>query len=319
MIGVGENTLKIANNYTELIGKTPLLRLHSIEKLYNTHAHIVAKLENFNPLSSVKDRLAFALISALEKNNLIKEHTVIIEPTSGNTGIGLAFICAAKKYRLILVMPSTVSVERVKIVKALGADVVLTDGEKGIKGTIAYVNEQLALNPNYVTAMQFENKANPEIHRKTTAIELMKDTRKKIDFFVCGVGTGGTITGVGEVLKKHIKDVKIIAVEPKDSPVLSGGVPGSHKISGIGAGFVPPVLNQSIIDEIITISNEEAYHHARILAKNEGVFAGVSAGAALCAAIKIAQRAENKGKRVVVLIPDTGERYLSTPLFDDYV
>lgn len=311
--------MKIHQNYTDLIGKTPLLRLNHIEKKVQSKAEIVAKLENFNPLSSVKDRLAFALIRALEDSNQLKEDTVIIEPTSGNTGVGLAFICAAKKYRLILVMPSTVSEERIKIVKALGAQVVLTDGAFGIKGTIKYVNEQLKIHPNYVTAMQFENLANPEMHRRTTAVELMDDTDNQIDYFVCGVGTGGTITGVGEVLKKHNKNVKIVAVEPKDSPVLSGGQPGSHKISGIGPGFVSAIVNKDIIDQIITVSNEDAYFYARLLAKEEGVFAGVSAGAALYAAIQIAIKKENKGKRVVVLIPDTGERYLSTPLYSEDV
>ncbi|MFU8792402.1 MAG: cysteine synthase A [Acholeplasmataceae bacterium] len=311
--------MNIYQNYTDLIGKTPLLRLKHIEKKYHTYAEIDAKLENFNPLSSVKDRLALALVKSLEASGQLHENSVIIEPTSGNTGVGLAFICAAKKYDLILVMPSTVSEERVKIARALGAKVVLTDGTKGIKGTIAYVNQALKEHPNYVTAMQFENLANPEMHRKTTAIELINDTENHIDYFVCGVGTGGTITGVGEVLKQHNKDVKIIAVEPKDSPVLSGGEPGPHTISGIGAGFIPPVLNQKIIDQIITISNEDAYTYARELAKEEGVFAGVSSGAALYAAIQIAKQKKNKGKRVVVLIPDTGERYLSTPLYNDNV
>lgn len=315
----GDISMNIYQNYTDLIGKTPLLRLKHIEKKYHTHAEIVAKLENFNPLSSVKDRLALALVSSLEKSGQLRSDSVIIEPTSGNTGVGLAFICAAKKYKLILVMPSTVSEERVKIAKALGAQVVLTDGKKGIKGTILYVNKALKTHSNYVTAMQFENLANPEMHRKTTAVELINDTDNQIDYFVCGVGTGGTITGVGEVLKQHNKNVQIVAVEPKDSPVLSGGEPGPHTISGIGAGFIPPVLNQKIIDQIIQVSNNDAYLYARDLAKEEGVFAGVSAGAALYAAIQIAQDKNNKGKRVVVLIPDTGERYLSTPLYSNDV
>jgi cysteine synthase len=311
--------MHIYNNYTELIGNTPLLRLHQIEKIYNTYGQIVAKLENFNPLSSVKDRLALALIQSLEERQLIKDQTVIIEPTSGNTGIGLAFICAAKKYKLILVMPASVSKERIMIVKALGATVVLTDQEKGMKGAIAYVENALKENPHYVTPMQFENIANPEMHRKTTAPELLRDTDGQIDFFIAGVGTGGTITGVGEVLKAHNPNTKIIAVEPKDSPVLSGGIPGPHKIQGIGAGFIPPVLNRSIIDEIIQISNEDAFDYARMIAKTEGVFVGISSGAHLYAAIQIAQRPENKDKRIVVLLCDTGERYLSTQLFEPYV
>ena len=308
--------MKIANSYLELIGNTPLLRLNNYEKLVGAHAEIVVKLENLNPLASVKDRLAFALIDSIEKKGLIKEDTVFIEPTSGNTGIGLAFICATKKYKLILVMPETVSKERVQIVKALGAKVVLTDQTKGMQGSIDYAKEQLKKHENYIMPLQFENLANPEIHRKTTAIEILNDTDQHLDFFIAGVGTGGTITGTGEVLKQHIKDVKIIAVEPKGSPMLSKGEKGPHKIQGIGAGFVPQVLNRDVIDEIIAVSDEDAFHTARLLAKTEGVFAGISSGAILYAATLIAQREENKGKRIVAIVCDTGERYLSTTLYE---
>jgi len=307
--------MKIANNYVELIGKTPLLRLNNYEKLIDSKAEIIAKLENHNPLSSVKDRLAFALVESIEKLGLVNEHTVFVEPTSGNTGIGLAFVCAAKGYKLILTMPDTVSKERAQIAHALGAEVILTDGKLGMKGSIAKANELVSMHPNYIIPMQFENLANPEIHRKTTAIEILEDTDYKVDIFIAGVGTGGTITGVGEILKKTIPNVKIIAVEPIDSAVLSGGAPGPHKIQGIGAGFIPKVLNTNIIDQIITVSNEDAYETARVLAKTEGVFAGVSSGAILFAASQLAKLEENKGKRIVVIVCDTGERYLSTPLY----
>jgi len=309
--------MNIKQNYTELIGNTPLLRLHNLEKSLGLKAELVAKLENHNPLSSVKDRLAFALIESIEKKGLISEKTVFCEPTSGNTGIGLAFICAAKGYKLILTMPETVSKERVQIVKALGAEVILTEGKLGMKGAIAKAFEIQSTDKNVVIPMQFENLANPEIHRKTTALEILKDTDHEVDFFVAGVGTGGTITGVGEVLKAHLPHIKIIAVEPKDSPVLSGGQPGPHKIQGIGAGFVPGVLNQKIIDEIIQVSNEDAFNYARLLAKTEGVFAGISSGAILYSAIELAKRKENEGKRIVFIICDTGERYLSTWLFQE--
>jgi len=308
--------MKIYQNYTELIGKTPLLRLNNYEKKVKSHAEIIVKLESHNPLSSVKDRLAFALIESIEKLGLVNETTVFVEPTSGNTGIGLAFICASKGYKLILTMPDTVSKERAQIVKALGAQVILTDGTKGMKGAIAKAEELKASNHNYIIPMQFENLANPEIHRKTTAIEILEDTDSKVDFFIAGVGTGGTITGVGEILKKKLKNVKIIAVEPKDSAVLSGNAPGPHKIQGIGAGFIPKVLNQSVIDEIIQVSNEDAFETTRMLAKTEGVFAGMSSGAILYAATQIAQKEENKGKRIVAIVCDTGERYLSTALWD---
>jgi cysteine synthase A len=308
--------MKIANSYLELIGNTPLLRLNKYEKLVGAKAEIVVKLENLNPLASVKDRLAFALIDSIEKKDLVKEDTVFIEPTSGNTGIGLAFICASKGYKLILVMPETVTKERVQIVKALGAKVVLTDQTKGMQGSIDYAKEQLKKHENYIMPLQFENLANPEIHRKTTAIEILNDTAQHLDFFIAGVGTGGTITGTGEVLKQHIKDVKIIAVEPSGSPMLSKGEKGPHKIQGIGAGFVPKVLNIDVIDEIITVSDEDAFNTARLLAKIEGVFAGISSGAILYAATKIAQKEENKGKRIVAIVCDTGERYLSTTLYE---
>jgi cysteine synthase A len=308
--------MKIANNYTELIGKTPLLRLNQYEKLIGSQAEIVVKLESHNPLSSVKDRLAFSLIQSIEELNIIDQDTIFIEPTSGNTGIGLAFICAAKGYKLILTMPETVSKERIQIVKALGASVILTDQKLGMKGAIAKAIEIKGDQKNYIMPMQFENLANPKIHRETTAIEILEDTDSKIDIFIAGVGTGGTITGVGEVLKERLKNVQIIAVEPKDSPVLSGGEPGPHKIQGIGAGFVPKILNKSVIDEIITVSNEDAFNTARILAKTEGVFAGISSGAILYAASIVAKRLENKGKRIVAIVCDTGERYLSTGLYE---
>jgi cysteine synthase A len=308
--------MKIANSYLELIGNTPLLRLSNYEKLVGAKAEIVVKLENLNPLASVKDRLAFALINSIEEKGLIKEDTVFIEPTSGNTGIGLAFICASKGYKLILVMPETVTKERVQIVKALGAKVVLTDQTKGMQGSIDYAKEQLKKHENYIMPLQFENLANPEIHRKTTAIEILNDTDQHLDFFIAGVGTGGTITGTGEVLKQHIKNVKIVAVEPAGSPMLSKGEKGPHKIQGIGAGFVPKVLNRDVIDEIIAVSDEDAFETARLLAKTEGVFAGISSGAILYAATKIAQKQENKGKRIVAIVCDTGERYLSTTLYE---
>lgn len=311
--------MNIKNSYVDLIGNTPLLRLHRYEKHINSYAEIVVKLENLNPLASVKDRLAYALITSMEEQGLINENTIFVEPTSGNTGIGLAFICAAKGYKLTLVMPETVSIERVQIAKALGADVILTDRTKGMKGAIAKTNEIIASHPNAIIPMQFENKANPEIHRRTTAQEILKDTDSKLDLFVAGVGTGGTITGVGEVLKKTIPSIKIVAVEPKDSPVLSGGEPGPHMIQGIGAGFVPPVLNREVIDQIITVSNEDAMETARILAKTEGVFAGISSGANLFAATQLALKIENQGKRIVVIVCDTGERYLSTPLYQHHV
>lgn len=308
--------MKIAKQYTELIGKTPLLRMSNIEEMFDLHTELVGKLEQHNPLSSVKDRLALALIESVEKEIGVTEYTHFVEPTSGNTGIGLAFICAAKGYKLTLIMPETVSKERVQIVKALGAEVILTEAALGMKGSIQKANEMKQLDSHVVIPMQFENKANPEMHRKTTALEILEDTDGHIDYFIAGVGTGGTITGVGEVLKKHNPNVKIIAVEPKDSPVLSGGKPGPHKIQGIGAGFIPDVLNMHVIDEIIQVTNDEAFDGARLLAKKEGVFAGISSGAILHAAIKVAKRKEAEGKRIVFIVCDTGERYLSTPLYN---
>lgn len=308
--------MNIAQNYTELIGNTPLLRLHHLEKMFNLDVELVAKLENHNPLSSVKDRLAYALIQSIEEKHIITEETWFVEPTSGNTGIGLAFICAAKNYKLTLIMPETVSKERVQIVKALGAHVILTEAKLGMRGSIEAANQMKANNPHVIIPMQFENEANPRMHRKTTAIEILRDTDGRVDYFIAGVGTGGTITGVGEVLKKTLSHVNIVAVEPEDSPVLSGGQPGPHQIQGIGAGFIPKVLNMDVIDEIVRVSNDAAFHHARLLAKTEGVFAGISSGAILSAALQIARRPEAKGKRIVLIVCDTGERYLSTPLYD---
>jgi cysteine synthase A len=310
----------IYDKYYQLIGKTPMLRIHNYEKRIKAKAEIILKLENFNPLASVKDRLAFALVTAMEKKGLIKKNTILVEPTSGNTGIGLAFVCAAKGYKLLLIMPETVNRERILITQALGAKIILTSKDTGIAGAVEKARSFVTRNPKkYVMPLQFENLANPEVHRKTTAVEILKDVKGKLDFFVAGVGTGGTITGTGEVLKQKIKGIKVIAVEPKRSPVLSKGIKGSHKIYGIGPGFVPKVLNTKIYDQIIPVYEENAYKTARLLARTEGVLAGTSAGAALYAASIIAKKRENKGKRIVVIIPDTGERYLSTPLYDkDY-
>jgi cysteine synthase A len=304
---------KIAKDITELIGNTPLVKLNKIGR--GSGATIIVKVESFNPLSSIKDRIALSMIEAAERSGRIKKDTIFIEPTSGNTGIGLAFVCAAKSYRLALTMPETMSIERRQLFKALGAELILTEGSKGMRGAIEKAEELAKSDKRYLLLQQFENPANPEIHRKTTAAEIWNDTGGKVDIFVAGVGTGGTITGVGEVLKKKKKSVKIVAVEPKDSPVLSGGRPGPHKIQGIGAGFIPEVLNRRIIDEIITVSNDDAFETARDLAKKEGILAGISSGAALWAALEIAKRPENKGKMIVVMCPDTGERYLSTGLF----
>jgi len=308
--------MSIKQSYIELIGNTPMLRINRYEEKMNSKAEIILKLENFNPMSSVKDRLAFALIESFETKGLIKEDTVFVEPTSGNTGIGLAFICAAKGYKLILIMPETVSKERAQIARALGATVILTEGTLGMKGSIQKAKELIEKNPNYVMPMQFENLANPEIHRKTTALEILKDTESNLDYFVAGVGTGGTITGTGEILKKHIPSIKIIAVEPAGSPMISEGTSGPHKIQGIGAGFIPTILNQTIIDEVMTITDDEAFETTRLLAKTEGVLVGMSSGAALSAATKLALKEENKGKRIVVIMADTGERYMSTTLFE---
>lgn len=306
---------KIAKNLTDLIGNTPLLELVNYEKSQGVDAKIVAKLEYFNPLSSVKDRIGLAMIEAGEKAGLIKEDTVIIEPTSGNTGVGLAFVAAAKGYRLILTMPETMSVERRNLVSALGAELVLTPGSLGMKGAIAKAQELAETIPSAYIPQQFNNPANPEIHRKTTAVEIWNDTDGEVDIFVAGIGTGGTITGVGEVLKEKKPGVQIVAVEPEASPVLSGGNPGPHKIQGIGAGFVPGVLNTNIYDEIIKVSNDHAFQTSKEIGRKEGLLVGISSGAAIYAATELAKRPENKGKTIVVLLPDTGERYLSTGLF----
>ncbi len=307
---------KIYNNYVELVGHTPLLRLNHYEKVVGAKAEIIVKLENFNPMSSVKDRLAMALIESMEKQGLVKENTKFIEATSGNTGIGLAFICAAKQYDLTLVMPESVSNERKQIVKALGAKLILSDKTKGMVGAIKVAEELMAKDSTYLMPMQFENLANPEIHRKTTAIEILEDTDYDLDFFVAGMGTGGTITGTGEVLKKHLKNVKVIAVEPLENAVITTGVKtGSSKIQGIGPGFLPPIVNKDAFDDYINVADKDAFDTARLLAKSEGVLAGISAGAALYAATQIAIKEENKGKKIVVIIPDTGERYLSTELY----
>lgn len=306
---------KIAKNLTELIGNTPLLELSNYNRKNEIEARLIAKLEYFNPAGSVKDRIGYAMIKNAEEKGLINKDTVIIEPTSGNTGIALAFVSAARGYRLILTMPETMSIERRKLLKALGAELVLTPGAEGMKGAIKKAEELASQIPNSYIPQQFENLANPEIHRKTTALEIWNDTDGKVDIFLAGVGTGGTVTGVGEVLKSKNPDVKIIAVEPVDSPVLSGGKPGSHKIQGIGAGFVPSIYNADVIDEIFKVRNEDAFETSRKLAASEGLLVGISSGAALYAATQIAKRPENKGKTIVVLLPDTGERYLSTDLF----
>lgn len=310
----------MSNIYTsadQLVGKTPLLELTHIEKKYDLQAKIYAKLEYFNPAGSVKDRIAKAMIEDAEAKGLLKKGSVIIEPTSGNTGIGLAAIAAAKGYRIIIVMPETMSVERRQLMKAYGAGLVLTDGAKGMKGAIAKAEELAKETPDSFVPGQFVNPANPKIHRETTGPEIYEDTDGKVDILVAGVGTGGTITGTGEYLKSKKADVKVVAVEPKTSAVLSTGVAGPHKIQGIGAGFVPDVLNTKIYDEIIPVTNEDAFATGKLIGKQEGVLVGISSGAATWAAIELAKRPENAGKNIVVILPDTGDRYLSTALFQD--
>jgi cysteine synthase len=307
--------MKIYEDITKTIGHTPLVRLKRMA--VGSPAEVVVKVESFNPLSSVKDRIGVAMIDAAEKKGLLKEGSVIIEPTSGNTGIALAFVAAARGYRLILTMPDTMSVERRQLLTIFGAEIVLTPGGEGMKGAIRKAEELASVTPGAVILQQFENPANPEIHRKTTAEEIWADTDGKADFIVAGVGTGGTLTGIAEVMKARKPGFKAIAVEPEGSPVLSGGQPGPHKIQGIGAGFIPGVLNRGVIDEVIRVSHEEAGNTARRLAREEGILAGISGGAALWAGMEVAKRPENKGKLIVVVLPDTGERYLSTWLFKE--
>ena len=307
--------MKIAEDITRLVGNTPLVWINRLAE--NLAARVAAKVESFNTASSVKDRVGLAMIEAAEREGLIKPDTVIVEPTSGNTGVGLAVACAAKGYKITLVMPETMSVERRQILKALGAEILLSDGSKGMKGAVEKAAEMAAADSRYFIPQQFENPANPDVHRRTTAEEIWNDTDGQVDIFVAGVGTGGTVTGVGEVLKARKPSVTIVAVEPDESPVLSGGKPGSHGIQGIGAGFVPEVLNADIIDEVVRVKTKDAMETARELATKEGILAGISSGAALAAAIRLASREENKGKLIVTLLPDTGERYLSTDLFEE--
>lgn len=308
---------KIYGSLTELIGNTPLLELKNYGAKKQITAKVIAKLEYFNPLGSVKDRIGYAMIKDAEDKGIINKDTVIVEPTSGNTGVGLAFVAAARGYKLILTMPETMSIERRKLLKALGAELDLTPGAKGMKGAIERAEELVKTTPNAWIPQQFKNPANPEIHRKTTAEEIWRDTDGKVDIVVGGVGTGGTITGIAEALKQRNPGVKVVAIEPADSPVLSGGNPGPHKLQGIGAGFVPEVFNTKVIDEIFTVQTDEAYQAAREVAASEGLLVGISSGAALHAAAELAKRPENKGKNIVVILPDTGERYLSTPLFGE--
>lgn len=307
---------RIAKYLTDLIGNTPLLELSNFNRVHKALAIVIAKLEYFNPAGSVKDRIGNSMIEAAEKDGRINKDTTLIEPTSGNTGIALAFVAASKGYKLVLTMPETFSMERRNLLKALGAELILTPGQEGMAGAIKKAEELHAKTPNSFIPQQFKNPANPEIHRKTTAEEIWRDTGGKVDIFVSGIGTGGTITGVGEVLKKRNKDIRIIAVEPADSPVISGGQKGPHKIQGIGAGFIPEILNRSVIDEILTVKNEDAFLTSRELARCEGLLVGISSGAAAWAALQMARRPEHKGKNIVVILPDTGERYLSTSLYN---
>lgn len=308
---------KIYTSADQLVGKTPILELANTEKELKLDAKVLAKLEYFNPAGSVKDRIAKAMIDDAEASGKLKEGSVIIEPTSGNTGIGLASVAAARGYRIIIVMPETMSVERRQLMKAYGAELVLTEGAKGMKGAIAKAEELAAETPNSFIPGQFVNPANPKAHYETTGPEIFEDTEGQVDYFIAGVGTGGTLTGVGKYLKEKNPEVKVIAVEPASSPVLSEGKAGSHKIQGIGAGFVPDVLDTKIYDEIITVENDDAFAAGKVVGKNEGVLVGISSGAAVWAAIEVAKRPEAKGKNIVVLLPDTGDRYLSTPLFQD--
>lgn len=311
---------KIAENLTALVGNTPLLRLNAFEKSEGAKANLIAKLESFNPLGSVKDRIALAMVEDAEKSGVLKAGSVIIEPTSGNTGIGLAFVSSIKKYRLILTMPETMSIERRNLLKALGAELVLTPGADGMKGAIAKAKELQATLPGAVILQQFENQANPQIHYRTTGEEIWRDTDGKVDIFVSGVGTGGTVSGAGKRLKERNPNLVVVAVEPADSPILSGGKPGPHKIQGIGAGFVPENYDASVVDRVITVSNDDAIRTSRNLAKTEGLLVGISSGAAAYAALQLSKEPENEGKNIVVILPDTGERYLSTVLyaFDEY-
>lgn len=311
---------KIAKKLTELVGNTPLLELSNYNKNHGLKARLVVKVESFNPAGSVKDRIALAMVEDAETKGILKPGATIIEPTSGNTGVGLAFVSAVKGYKLILTMPDTMSIERRNLLKALGAELVLTPGADGMKGAIAKAEELKAATPGAVILQQFENPANPAMHLRTTGVEIWKDTEGKVDIFVAGVGTGGTVSGVGEALKMRDPSVKVIAVEPADSPVLSGGKPGPHKIQGIGAGFVPKIYKASVIDEIMQVQNDDAIRTSRELAKMEGLLVGISSGAAVYAATELAKRPENEGKMIVALLPDTGERYLSTVLyaFEEY-